>query len=160
MIDGVLARGGSAAVSALALVGLSVHGRTLAQVRDPRIRVRSHIRRLISIALVASVLLIASANSASAEPPPSASAGPISWQFDCVGHLQTLTVPAGVTGFLVTAAGGAGGAAVANTSPQPTGGPGGTTSAVVPVSPGEVVSIAVGCAGNGAMEDRLAGSRR
>lgn len=71
--------------------------------------------------------------------------------FTFSGSEQTYTVPAGITKLDVSMSGGDGGAANPNgVTAQAPGGHGGTVSAVLAVSPGEVLYVEVGGAGNSA----------
>jgi hypothetical protein len=67
--------------------------------------------------------------------------------FSCTGAAQTWTVPAGVDTVAVTAFGATGGSGGGMTATPAPGGLGGETSATLPVTPGEVLQLNVGCAG-------------
>src|SRR5215213_8955223 len=85
-----------------------------------------------------------------AQPPdparaPAPPAAAPTWTFSYTGALQTFVVPGGVTQLVVDARGGQGGR-----PGQPgsgAGGPGGRTTALLPVTPGQTLSIQVGGVG-------------
>lgn len=88
-------------------------------------------RRLAFLAVVASTMLI---------PKAASAAGPQVTTFNFTGREQTYTVPSGLTAVTIVATGAAGGEPSSNI---PAGG-GAVVSAVVPVTPGEVLYVEVG----------------
>lgn len=70
--------------------------------------------------------------------------------FECTKSAQRFMVPAGVRSVLVEARGGEGGSPDNGLANSGVGGLGGVTIGTIPVTPGEVLKISVGCKGEGA----------
>jgi len=105
-------------------------------------------------ALVLGVLTMAAAGTvaalagpaAASTAEPGAAAPTDSQTFLCTGNQQTYTVPAGVTSVTYQASGANG--AFPSTFPSP-GGEGAKITGSIPVTPGEVLTIDVGCTNHG-----------
>ena len=105
-------------------------------------------------ALVLGVLTMAAAGTvaalagpaAASTAEPGAAAATDSQTFLCTGNQQTYTVPAGVTSVTYQASGANG--AFPSTFPSP-GGKGAKITGSIPVTPGEVLTIDVGCTNHG-----------
>ncbi len=103
----------------------------------------------------AALAAVGSAGIASALPPdptPSCTATTCTVDFEATGGPATFTVPAGVTSITATVAGGAGGIGLTEDEDGTTevGGAGGKVVANVPVTPGVVLTLVVGGAGEDA----------
>ena len=103
--------------------------------------VRSRLLLVKSSAVALSAVLLAGLLAATVVGAPPASASGTTQSFAFTGSAQSWTVPAGVTSVEVTATGGAGGE---SGTAYATGGLAGEVTAVVPVTPGEVLQVNVG----------------
>src|SRR5690348_146880 len=107
-------------------------------------------------ALVASCTLSLSPEPALAAPPSGCTevGGIVTCTYAYTGSEQTLSIPAGVTSVHVDATGGTGGAGNAQgTFSNGAGGPGGSVSGEVPVTPGSTLYVEVGGAGGGGTQN-------
>ncbi len=113
-----------------------------------RMGTRHGVARLLAATLVGSSLAVVTSI---VNPAPASAATPVTTTFAWSGALQTYTVPAGVTRLSVELAGGNGGngEGAADTDGGDAG-VGGVVSGSLSVSPGDVVSIAVGAGGGNA----------
>src|SRR3984957_2322972 len=106
-------------------------------------------RNRLAIAAVAMATGAAGGLVASVAAPSTASAAVTN--YSCVagpdGTNQSFTVPASVSAVTVTASGAQGGAGQTNGDPAGAGANGGTATATVSVTPGQILTVNVGCQG-------------
>jgi YVTN family beta-propeller protein len=110
---------------------------------------RGGLVNLAVAALVVGVLSVVSAR-------PAAAASPVTFSYS--GALQTFTVPAGVTSVTVTAVGAEGGTAGVHSNNSQPGGVGASIQGQFSVTPGDVLSVLVGGAGETPNTENLTSS--